>query len=99
MLLLHMLAILCFLLPRFGNIFTPDTCTTITRENVLMTSFYVFVVSNSFLFVTQMVKLVALVQNIRCHYSTRPSFSILQDQVKSLKIDNPPNYVGSCIDV
>jgi len=86
LLLLHMLAVLCFLLPRCGNIFTPDTCTTITRENILMTSFYVFVVSNSFLFVTQMAKLVALVQNIRCFYSTRPSFSILQDQAAMFDI-------------
>ena len=78
-----MLAVLTFLLPRIGNLFNPDTCNITTRENVLMTSFYVFVVSNSFLFITQMAKLVALVQNIRCYYSTSSSFSILRDQVKS----------------
>ena len=79
-----MVAVLTFLLPRFGNLFTPDTCNISTRENVLVTSFYVFVVSNSFLFITQMAKLVALFQNIRCYYSTTPSFSILRDQVKYL---------------
>ena len=83
MLLLHMMAVLGFVLPRFGNLTTSDTSTT-TKDNVLMASFYLFVVSNGFLFLTQMAKLVALVQNIRCYYSTSPSFSILRDQVKSL---------------
>ena len=81
MLLLHMMAVLGFVLPRFGNLTTSDTSTT--EDNVLMASFYLFVVSNSFLFLTQMAKLVALVQNIRCYYSTSPSFSILRDQVRS----------------
>ena len=81
MLLLHMMAVLAFVLPRFGNLTTFDPSTT--EDNFLMASFYIFVVSNSFLFVTQMAKLVALVQNIRCYYSTSPSFSILRDQVKS----------------
>ena len=80
MLLLHMMAVLSFVLPRFGNLTTSYTSTT--KDNVLMASFYLFVVSNGFLFLTQMAKLVALVQNIRCYYSTSPSFSILRDQVK-----------------
>ena len=82
MLLLHMMAVLGFVLPRFGNLTTSDTSTT--KDNVLLASFYLFIVSNGFLFLTQMAKLVALVQNIRCYYSTSPSFSILRDQVKSL---------------
>ena len=81
MLFLHMMAVLAFVLPRFGDLLTPDTSTT-TKDNVLMASFYAFVVSNCFLFVTQMAKLVTLAQNIRCYYSTSPSFSILRDQVK-----------------
>ena len=92
MLLLHMMAVLAFVLPRFGNLTTSDTSTT-TKDNVLMASFYLFVVSNSFLFLTQMAKLVALVQNIRCYYSTSPSFSILRDQVKSFVVENPRSYV------
>ena len=76
-----MMSVLAFVLPRFGNLTTSDTSTT--EDNLLMASFYLFAVSNSFLFVTQMAKLVALVQNIRCYYSTSPSFSILRDQVKS----------------
>ena len=81
MLLLHMMAVLAFVLPRFGSLTASDTATN--DDNVLMVSFYVFVVSNSFLFVIQMAKLVALVQNIRCYYSTSPFFTILRDQVKS----------------
>ena len=80
-----MMAVLGFVLPRFGNLTTSDTSTT-TKDNVLMASFYLFVVSNGFLFLTQMAKLVALVQNIRCYYSTSPSFSILRDQVKSFVV-------------
>ena len=81
-----MMAVLGFVLPRFGNLTTSDTSTT--KDNVLMASFYLFVVSNGFLFLTQMAKLVALVQNIRCYYSTSPSFSILRDQVKSFVVEN-----------
>ena len=84
MLLLHVLTVLSFVLPRFGNFFTTGNNTD-TKDNVLMASSYVFIVSNSFLFVTQMAKLVALVQNIRCYYSSSPPFSILQDQVESFR--------------
>ena len=95
MLFLHMMAVLAFVLPRFGNLFTPDTMAT-TKDSILIASFYAFVVSNSFLFVTQMAKLVTLAQNIRCYYSTSPSFSILQDQVK---IQGTMFDVKTCIDV
>ena len=83
MLLLHMMAVLAFVLPRFGNATTSDISSIDNKDNLLMASFYFFVVSNGFLFVTQIAKLVALVQNVRCYYSTSPSFSILQDQVRS----------------
>ena len=74
-----MLALLSFVLPRFGNIVFP---TLITKDNVLNASFHVFFVSNSFLFFTQIAKLVALVQNIRCYYAASSTFSILQDHVR-----------------
>ena len=74
-----MLALLSFVLPRFGNIVFP---TLTTKDNVLNASFHVFFVSNSFLFFTQIAKLVALVQNIRCYYAASSTFSIFQDHVR-----------------
>ena len=79
-----MLALLSFVLPRFGNIVFP---TATTKDNVLNASFHVFFVSNSFLFFTQIAKLVALVQNIRCYYAASSTFSILQDHVRNCRIN------------
>lgn len=73
-LLFHILSILALVLVRFSDM-QPST-----KEFLLTPSFYTFIVTNTFLSLTQVSKSFCLVGKILRCYSSIPSYSLAEDQ-------------------
>ena len=74
LLLFHILSILALVLVRFSDL-QPST-----KASLLTPSFYTFIITNSFLSLTQVCKSFCVGGQIARCYSTIPSYSLVEDQ-------------------